>query len=507
MRKSVGPITLIILDGWGHREDHKHNPILEAKTPFIDSLFKNYPHTLIEASGEAVGLPKGQMGNSEVGHLHIGAGRKILQNLTRINRSIKANTFDQTPAFLEAINMAKKNNSAIHVMGLLSPGGVHSHENQIYSLMALLKNQGIHESYLHAFLDGRDTPPQSAMTSLKKLSPHITSIVGRYYAMDRDHRWERTQVAYDLLTTAKADFRADTAEEALEMAYNRGETDEFVKPTHITKENKSPVTIQDNDVVIFMNFRADRARQLTHALTDQHFSGFTRSVFPTVSLYVTLTHYAKDIQTNVAFPSAPLNNTLGEFVANNGLRQLRIAETEKYAHVTYFMNGGYEEAFVNEERILIPSPKVATYDLMPAMSAAEVTDQLTTAITSEKYDLIICNYANPDMIGHTGNSDAAKQTISVMDDCLKEVINALKKVDGEAIITADHGNIEIIYDEENQQAHTAHTNNPVPLIYMGRPARFLKNDGALDDIAPTLLMLLALTQPAEMTGHNLLTLD
>lgn len=507
MASQPKPITLIILDGWGHRKEREYNPIQKVDPPFMHSLFKQYPNTLISASGEEVGLPKGQIGNSEVGHLHIGAGRKILQDLTRINRAIEDGSFFTNPTFLKAIDTAKKQNSAIHILGLLSTGGVHSHERQIAAMMKLCADNGVTQHYFHALLDGRDTLPKTAMPSLKKLNGHIASVIGRYYAMDRDRRWERTQVAYDLLTQGKAEYRADTAEQALQMAYDRGETDEFVKPTVIAKVGETPITIQDNDVVIFMNFRADRARQLSYALTDKTFNGFQRAVFRKLSLFVTLTKYAKNMKADIAFPKVPLKNILGEYVAKKALSQLRIAETEKYAHVTYFINGGQETPFEKEDRILIPSPKVATYDLQPEMSAIEVTDKLVKAIASSQYDLIICNYANPDMVGHTGVNTAAEKAVSIMDRCIKRVVEALQKVGGEAIITADHGNIEIMYDEKSHQPHTAHTTNLVPLIYVGRPAHFIKKHGALDDIAPTLLMLLGLQPPKEMTGQSLLTLD
>lgn len=506
MAKPTGPIALIILDGWGHREETQYNPIAQVDTPFIDSLFQHYPHTLLCASGEAVGLPKGQMGNSEVGHLHIGAGRKIPQDLTRINQSIEDGSFQKNPTFLKAIERSKQLNTKIHVLGLLSPGGVHSHENQINALMKMLNDNGAHAVF-HALLDGRDTPPKSALHSLKKLNGHIASIIGRYYAMDRDRRWQRTQIAYDLLTAGKADYCANTAEEALAMAYERGETDEFVKPTVIANADDAPVTIQDHDIVIFMNFRADRARQLSHALIDGDFNDFERHAKPKIELLITLTSYDSTLNAEPAFPEIKLNEVLGEYIAEKGLHQLRIAETEKYAHVTYFINGGRETPFKNEDRILIPSPKIATYDLKPEMSAIEVTDKMVESITSEKYDVIICNYANPDMIGHTGKTDAAEKAVSVMDQCLSRVIKALQDVGGEALITADHGNIEIIYDEKHDQPHTAHTNNLVPLIYVGRAASFQQSNGGLDDIAPTLLALLDLKPPREMTGHNLLKLD
>ena len=514
MTKQARPIALIILDGWGHREASQYNPIQQTDTPFFDFLFETYPNTLLEASGEAVGLPRGQMGNSEVGHLHIGAGRKVPQDLTRINISIANDEFSKNTVLCDAIQSAKDKDAAIHILGLLSPGGVHSHENQIQAMIDMVGKSGIKKNYFHALLDGRDTPPKSAMQSLALLDTHyekypggkIVSIVGRYYAMDRDRRWERTQIAYDLLTQGKAAYHAKTAEDALQLAYDRGETDEFVKPTLVLNEGDEPITIKDGDVVIFMNFRADRARQLTHALTDDNFSDFQRAVTPRLASFVTLTQYAKDLKTEIAFPKTSIENGLGEYIAKKNLRQLRIAETEKYAHVTYFINGGQETPFDNEDRILVPSPKVATYDLKPEMSAIEVTDKLVAAIESETYDLIICNFANPDMVGHTGDSDAANHAIATMDQCMQRIISSLKQVGGEAVITADHGNIEMMYDEKTQQPHTAHTNNLVPLIYVGRAANFHENTGALDDIAPTLLYILDIEKPEEMTGRPLFEL-
>jgi len=514
MTKQARPIALIILDGWGHRESSQYNPIQQTDTPFFDFLFETYPNTLIEASGEAVGLPPGQMGNSEVGHLHIGAGRKVPQDLTRINMSIADGEFSKNAVLCDAIQSAKNNDAAIHILGLLSPGGVHSHEDQIQTMVDMVGKSGIKKNYFHALLDGRDTPPKSAMQSLALLETHykkcpggkIASIIGRYYAMDRDRRWERTQVAYDLLTQGKAAYHAHTAEAALQLAYDRGETDEFVKPTLVLDEGDKPITIKDGDVVIFMNFRADRTRQLTHALTDDNFSDFQRAVTPKLASLVTLTQYAKNLKTEIAFPPITIENGLGEYIAKNNLRQLRIAETEKYAHVTYFINGGQEAPFNNEDRILVPSPKVATYDLKPEMSAIEVTDKLVAAIESETYDLIICNFANPDMVGHTGDSDAANNAITTMDQCMQRIVSSLNQVGGEAVITADHGNIEMMYDEKTQQPHTAHTNNLVPLIYVGRAAHFHGNAGALDDIAPTLLYILGIEKPEEMTGHPLFEL-
>ena len=514
-KKMPRPIALIILDGWGHRTDSEHNPISNTATPTFDKLFNEHPHTLLHASGEAVGLPPGQMGNSEVGHLHIGAGRKILQDLSRINESIKTEEFSQNKTFLQAIELAKQKNSAIHILGLLSPGGVHSHEQHIMALIKLIGEHGITQNYFHALLDGRDTPPKSAEPSLQKVSElyatlpggQIAHVIGRYFAMDRDRRWERTQKAYDCLTGTICEYSAKTATEALNAAYERGETDEFVTPTAILRPDGDVISVHDNDIIIFMNFRADRARQLTRAFIESDFEGFKRTFQPKLADYITLTEYDKNYNVDTGFPPPQITNSLGEYLSKQGLTQLRAAETEKYAHVTYFVNGGTEAPFQNEDRLLVPSPKVATYDLQPEMSALELTHKLCDAIRSEKYDVIICNYANPDMIGHTGVEAAANSAVTTMDNCMHKVLTALHQVGGEALITSDHGNIEIMYNKELEQPHTAHTSNRVPLIYVGRPAKFVKKDGALDDIAPTLLRLLQLTPPAEMTGQALLELD
>lgn len=514
MTKRPKPIMLIVLDGWGYREEALHNPTRLTPTPTFDFLFQHYPHTLLEASGEAVGLPTGQIGNSEVGHLHIGSGRKVPQDLVRIDNEVKTKQLFKNSVLLQALTKAKTENTAVHILGLLSPGGVHSHEYQIMGMIDMVAAQGIKKNYLHAFLDGRDVPPQSAMNSLKQFSQHyktlpggrIASIIGRYYAMDRDLRWPRTQKAYDLLTQGTCEIHAATAEQALTMAYERRETDEFVLPTCISSPNEKPITINDGDVVIFMNFRADRARQLTRAFTDDDFNGFSRSIRPKLSAFITLTEYAKNIPAQVAYPPLQLNNTLGEYLSHEGLHQLRIAETEKYAHVTYFLNGGNEKPFSNEDRLLIPSPQIATYDLKPEMSAYELTDRIIDAIHSQKYDVIMCNYANPDMIGHTGIEAAANKAVAAMDICMKRLLDDLQSIGGEALITADHGNVELMYDEKSQQPHTAHTTNPVPLIYFGRKAHFISR-GALDDVAPTFLYILGLKPPSEMTGKNLLEFD
>jgi 2,3-bisphosphoglycerate-independent phosphoglycerate mutase len=502
------PITLLILDGWGYREDTHSNAIVAAHTPVWQQLWQTYPHTLLSASGVDVGLPAGQIGNSEVGHLHMGAGRLVPQDLRGIDIAIENGEFFKNPTLTHAVDQAVQTNKAIHIFGLLSPGGVHSHERHILPMLELAAQRGAKKVYVHAFLDGRDVPPKSAMRSLLKMEEklrtlncgHIATLVGRYYAMDRDQRWERTQLAYDLLTLGKADYQAPDAVTGLKMAYERKETDEFVKPTVI---GESPVTVQAGDVVIFMNFRADRARQITHAFIDANFHKFSRQAHPHLAAYVTLTQYASDLNTQIAYPSQPLTNVFGEYLARLGYKQLRIAETEKYAHVTYFFNGGQEAIFPGEDRAMIPSPKVATYDLHPEMSAAELTDRLVAAIRGKQYDAIICNYANPDMVGHTGDFKATVKAIEMIDKCLKRVIEALHEVGGETLITSDHGNAEVMFDTENNQPHTAHTQLPVPCLYVGRKAIATTPLGKLYDIAPTLLHLMNLPVPTEMTGKNL----
>jgi 2,3-bisphosphoglycerate-independent phosphoglycerate mutase len=515
MSNNPKPLVLIILDGWGYRESSLHNPTKNAATPTMDHLFNHYPCTLLDASGSAVGLPEGQIGNSEVGHLHIGSGRRVPQDLTRINEAVSDGSFKKNPVFLSAIAQAKQNNRAIHIMGLVSPGGVHSHEDHIAALIEMIYEQGVTKQYLHAFLDGRDVLPRSAEASLTKIENlyrslgdgQIASVVGRYYAMDRDHRWERVQLAYDLITLGIAQYSANSAVNALKAAYDRKENDEFVQPTIIPNTDGNPIAVEDGDIVIFMNFRADRARQLCFALTDPHFTGFKRAKTPKLSAFITLTEYAPEIAAKIAYPPISMKNTLGEFLANKDLRQLRIAETEKYAHVTYFLNGGNETPFPGEARVLAPSPKIPTYDLKPEMSAIELTDLLVEAIEGNDYDVIICNYANPDMIGHTGVETAANQALEVIDQCMQRVIDSLHKTGGELLITADHGNVEIMFDEKNQQPHTAHTTNQVPLLYVGRPATWQPVEHpSLKDVAPTLLFLLGLSQPPEMTGKNLLKL-
>lgn len=510
------PIVLIILDGFGYREEEEHNAIAAAVTPTWDYLWQHYPHLLIEGSGRFVGLPEGQMGNSEVGHLNMGAGRIVNQDLTRIDLDIESGKFFKNEILREEIKKTAQHGKAVHVFGLVSPGGVHSHENHLKALIQLASEAGCHKLYIHAFLDGRDTPPKSALTSLDAIQSFcdslntgkIVSIVGRYYAMDRDKRWERIQLAYNLLTNGAAMHYADNVHHALQAAYLRDETDEFVKPTVITNNEKRPITINDDDTIIFMNFRADRARELTTAFINESFTGFARERTPRLNAFITLTQYDKHFanKVKVAYPPLEVKDILAECVSRAGLKQLRIAETEKYAHVTFFFNGGIELPFPGEDRMLIPSPKVSTYDLQPEMSANELTEKLVQEIIHQRYDLIICNFANPDMVGHSGNFDATVKAIETIDQCLGRIIDALKKVAGEVIITADHGNAEQMYDAVTKQPHTAHTTDPVPFIYVGRPATLTQQAGKLSDIAPTLLYLLGLPKPSAMTGQSLLKL-
>ncbi|EON93146.1 phosphoglyceromutase [Marinobacter lipolyticus SM19] len=509
------PTALIILDGWGHRDPAEDNAISNANTPFWDKLWQQQPKTLINTSGMFVGLPQGQMGNSEVGHMNLGAGRVVYQSLTRIDKDLEDGTFASNPTLCNAIDKAVSSGRAVHLMGLLSPGGVHSHEEHILAAAELAAARGAKEVYIHAFLDGRDMPPRSAKPSLEKAAAkmkslgvgRVASIVGRYYAMDRDNRWDRVEAAYNLMTTGDSAFTATNPMSALELAYERGENDEFVAPTRIHEAGEPEGTINDGDAVLFMNFRADRAREMTRTFVDKDFDGFERRKHPELADFVMLTEYAADIKTSCAYPPEQLVNGLGEYVSKLGKTQLRISETEKYAHVTFFFNGGLETPFEGEERILVPSPKVATYDLQPEMSAPEVTDKLVEAIKSGKYDLVVCNYANGDMVGHTGKLDAAIKAAECLDQCVKRIVEALDEVGGEALITADHGNCEQMTDPSSGQVHTAHTIGPVPLIYTGPRQVTLKDDGSLSDVAPSLLTLMGLEPPAEMTGHSLVTID
>jgi 2,3-bisphosphoglycerate-independent phosphoglycerate mutase len=502
------PVVLIILDGWGYREEPSHNAIAAANTPQWDEWWASQPHMLLDASGLSVGLPSLQMGNSEVGHMHMGAGRVIYQDFTRINEAIRSGEFAENPVFLTVIDDMNATNKTLHIMGLLSLGGVHSHENHLLSFLTLCYQKNFRNICLHLFLDGRDTPPQSAMASLSALNHHLAqypvatigSITGRYFAMDRDNRWERIESVYNLLTEGKSPYHFENAETALQTFYAENKNDEFIPPTIIG----IPQKIEDGDSIFFFNFRADRARQLTQAFIDKDFNQFTRQHEPAIAHFVSMTRYSKSLNTECAFPPSLLHSTLGEIIAENGLSQLRIAETEKYAHVTFFFNGGSEQVFANEDRILIPSPPVATYDLFPQMSAVELTNALVDSINSDSYDVIICNYANADMVGHSGNFQATVKAIECLDNCLHIVGNALIAKGGALLITADHGNAEAMFDEATRQAHTAHTSQPVPLVYVGGDWHFKKIKGSLVDIAPTMLALLHIDKPLEMTGNSLL---
>jgi len=505
----ITPVLLLILDGFGYRVDTDHNAIALAHKPNFDRLWRDYPHTLINASEKSVGLPAAQMGNSEVGHLNIGAGRIVQMELTRVEVDIQDGTFSRNPALSGAVAQAKLNDSALHIIGLLSQGGVHSHEDHILAMVEMAARSGLKKIYVHALLDGRDTPPRSAEASLQRMQDkctalgagRIVSIIGRFFAMDRDNRWERVQAAYDLMTQGKAEYSAATATEGLQQAYARDENDEFVQATLIGEK----VAMQDGDVAVFMNFRADRARELTRALSDANFDGFKRDKFPKLASFVTLSSYGEDFHLPTAYKPATISNCFGEYISNLGLKQLRIAETEKYAHVTYFLNGGKEQPYPGEDRILVPSPKVKTYDMKPEMSAFEVTDKLEEAIRSGKYQSIICNYANGDMVGHSGNLEAAIKAIEALDICIGRVVSTMQQCGGEVLITADHGNAEQMIDRTTHQAHTAHTLNLVPFIYVGRKAG-IANSGALQDIVPSILTLMGLPQPEEMTGKPLITL-
>lgn len=507
------PVVLIILDGFGYNESPVNNAIATANTPTWSHLWKSCPHTLLDCAGESVGLPDDQMGNSEVGHLHLGAGRLINQDFTAINKAVRDGSFLSNAILIKAIETARSTGGALHIFGLLSPGGVHSHDLHIQAMAEMAVKKGLNKVFMHAFLDGRDTPPQSAGGSIDALEAkfkelgagRIATISGRFYAMDRDNRWDRVEKAYQLIVEGKADQTAATAMQGLKEAYARGETDEFVHPTAIIPAGDSAATLNDGDVVIFMNFRADRAREITKAINDADFSGFSRHFVPKLASYVTLTEYHQDFNFPIAFPPASTTHTLGQVLSEHGLKQLRLAETEKYAHVTFFFNGGVDEPFEGESRILIQSPQVKTYDQKPEMSAPEVTDELVKAIEGGEYDVIICNYANGDMVGHTGIMEAAVTAVETLDASLKRVVTALEKVGGEMLITADHGNVEQMVDEETGIALTSHTLFPVPLVYKGKPHHQLADGGNLADVAPTLLDMLDIPKPIEMTGRSLLS--
>ena len=495
------PTALIILDGWGHRTETENNAIANADTPTWDRLLKDYPNALIQTSGNAVGLPDGQMGNSEVGHMNLGAGRVVYQNYTRINKAISDGELYTNKALAAAMDEAVVSNKAVHLLGLLSPGGVHSHEDHLIALLDMAREKGVNKVYVHAILDGRDTPPRSAEPSLQKITDHcasvgnaaIATVVGRFYAMDRDNRWDRVEKAYDAMTGTAA-FTAETAVDALKAAYERDENDEFVGATQIGDEGR----IADGDAIICFNFRPDRAREITRAFVEPEFDGFERKVRAYLCDYVMMTEYAADIPASCAFPPETLSNGIGEYISAKGMTQLRIAETEKYAHVTFFFSGGQEAEYNGETRILVKSPDVATYDLKPEMSAPEVTEKLVEAIKGQTYDLIVCNFANGDMVGHTGIYEAAVKAAECIDDCLKQVTDALLEVGGECLITADHGNAEQMLDP-NGQPMTQHTTGPVNLVYVSQREAAIK-EGSLCDVSPTLLNIMGLEQPTEMTA-------
>lgn len=504
------PVMLIVLDGWGIGNEYEGNAIHLADTPNFDRLLKEYPNTMLEASGLAVGLPEGQMGNSEVGHLNIGSGRIIYQELTKITKSIEDGDFYKKEEFLEAIENAKKNNSKLHIMGLVSDGGVHSHNTHLYALLELCAEEDFHDVYIHAFLDGRDVPPTIGKQQLIELQDKIeeigigkiATVSGRYYAMDRDKRWERTKLAYDAMVLGEG--KQDSCPiDAVAKSYSEGINDEFVLPTVITQSGKPIATIDNEDSIIFFNFRPDRARQITRAIVDEDFDGFHRDK-KVDTFYITMTEYDKTIgNVSIAYKTEKPENTIGEYVSSLGLNQLRIAETEKYAHVTFFFNGGREEPYENEDRVLIPSPKVATYDLKPEMSAIEVKDEVLNRLNMDKYDLIILNFANPDMVGHTGVVEAAIEAVETVDSCLGEIIDLLLEKDGKALITADHGNAELLIDKKDNSPITAHTTNKVPLILVGEDDIKLR-EGILADLAPTILDIMGLEKPKEMTGESLI---
>ena len=506
------PIVLCIMDGYGISESINGNAVRLANTPNLDDLMAMYPNTTISASGMPVGLPDGQMGNSEVGHLNIGAGRTVYQSLTLINKALNEKTFFENEKFLKAIQHAKDNGSKLHIWGLLSNGGVHSSNEHIFGLLELAKQQGLDKVYVHAFLDGRDVAPDSGVDFVKELQEkieeigvgQIASISGRYYAMDRDNRWDRVELAYNALTSGEG-VKGTDAPAAVQASYDNDKTDEFVLPTVIEKDGQPTGVVSDKDSVVFFNFRPDRAREITRAFCDDDFQGFERKARPQVT-FVCFTDYDDTIQNKqVAFHKVQLHNTFGEYLAAHNMTQARIAETEKYAHVTFFFNGGVEEPNKGEDRILVKSPKVATYDLQPEMSAPQVCGKLVDAIKSDKYDVIVINFANPDMVGHTGVQEAAIKAVETVDECVGKAVEALKEVDGQMFICADHGNAEQLIDYETGAPWTAHTTNPVPFILVNADPKYtLRENGCLADIVPTLIQLMGMEQPVEMTGKSLL---
>ena len=510
MNSALKPVLLLILDGYGYRSVNQDNAIAAARKPNLDRLFAENPWTLINASDKFVGLPSGQFGNSEVGHLNIGAGRVVLQDISRIDVDVAEKTIGQNPVLKTAIETAIRGDKTLHIMGLVSDGGVHSHEKHIHALIEATAAAGCKKIAVHAFLDGRDTPPRSAERYLARLQAvcdqtgaRIASVIGRYWAMDRDKRWERLEPAYAAIVEGQGLFYAHSAEEALRAAYARDENDEFVKATVIY----NPARMEDGDTIVFMNFRADRARQLTTALTDPAFDGF-KARQPKLAYFCSATSYGDQYDCPVAYTKEKVKNGLGEYLAAQGLKQLRIAETEKYPHVTFFFSGGEEAPASGEDRILIPSPKVATYDLQPEMSAREVASEVVKAIESKQYAAIICNFANCDMVGHTGVFEAAVNAVETLDECVGQCVAAMRANGGEVLITADHGNCEQMFDHTSGQVHTQHTTGLVPFIYIGRKAKLAaQGEGALKDISPSLLAMMGLPQPAEMTGQSLIRFE
>ena len=512
MSRVPKPVVLIILDGWGENRNPEANAVAQARLPFYRSLLKEYPHTLLSASGEDTGLPDNQMGNSEVGHMNIGAGRIVYQDFTRINRAIRDGSFASNSVLQSTMRNTREAGGRLHLLGLLSDGGVHSHIDHLYALLKMAKSADV-PVFVHAFLDGRDTPPQSGLRYVRDACSEMqnlnigamATVMGRYYAMDRDNRWERVAKAYAAMVEGKGAHRA-SAEEAVLKSYDAKVTDEFMLPAIIAGNEIWPSgTIQDSDGVIFYNFRADRARELTRALTEPQFTGFPRDIVPKLSAFATMTSYDDAFPHPVAFAPMRLTRILPEIISERGLTQLRIAETEKYAHVTYFFNGGDEKSYPGEERVLIPSPRdVPTYDLKPQMSAREVAEETARRIGSGKYSLIVVNFANPDMVGHTGILKAAIQAAEVIDDCLQHVVSAMRRLGGASIITADHGNLEQMVDYDTGEPQTAHTLNPVPCIIVDDRPHALRASGVLADIAPTILHLMGIPQPREMTGVSLI---
>ncbi len=512
MTTKTKPLVLLIMDGWGFRGEREYNAIACAHTPTWDDLWATNPNTLIYASEAAVGLPGGQMGNSEVGHMSMGAGRIIYQEFTRISRSIRTGSFFENFTLTSSVDKARDEGKALHIFGLLSTGGVHSHEDHIFAMLKLAVDRGLKKVYIHAFLDGRDTSPKCATDSLNKLEElieslgagRVASIIGRYYAMDRDNRWDRVEKTYDLITQGKAPHEAVNAIHGLNHAYARGETDEFVDATAIVPKGEQRVHVEDGDVIINMNFRSDRARQLTRPFIEEDFSEFERKVWPQLGQFVSLTKYSQGFDIPVAYPQEKIKNVMGEYLSGRGYRQLRVAETEKYAHVTFFFNGGRDDPFDYEDRILVPSPTdVATYDQKPEMSAGQITDHVIKAVQTGAHNVIICNFANADMVGHSGQFEAAVKAIEAIDQNIKRMAQAVNQAGGQMLITADHGNAELMFDEETGQPHTAHTINPVPVLHVGGHYK-LHESGALEDISPTMLELLDLELPTEMTGQSLI---